>query len=140
MWTYCTTAKPWTASTPTANISNWINYPKALWYINSSSILYTWGNTNYIFNATKSEINSNRPILINAYEISSWVWHSFVGYWYKSTTWNEKIVRINAWIWKIGVDNWSTYYYSSIDHNLDAMYMWTSGSFKASWYVTFNIK
>ena len=145
MWTYCDGNEEdntlWWA-TSWKNIENATLYLNMLWYKNSS-VKHDYGSTSFIFNKVKEEVfNNRRPIILDIKSINNEIkaGHTVVAYWYKATSGSEKIVRINSWYWNEKVDWWETYFYSDIDQNLDAMYLWDLYTFKAYSYTIFDIK
>jgi hypothetical protein len=137
IWTaMLTSCSNWEWSTYRTNIKNAVDYAIGKGYTGSTSN-YSWiVSTLTIFSKVKTEISNWKPIIIHA----NWsAWHFMVWFWYKSTNWTDKIVRLNMW-WGNGlIDN--LYPKSDIDQNLDSIYYmpWYELNV-ADAYTTFNIQ
>lgn len=121
VWTKLSTYCSWNEwATNSTNYTSAINYAKDKWYNNSVAINYTWTPSS-LFTTIKSEINSNRPIVIHLRSLDWTKGHSVVWYWYK-TTGSLSIVRINMGWWYTLIPWTTSYYYSNVDYDISSMY------------------
>lgn len=142
MWTTC--VRSWSTnkyfwSTTSSNVQNAKQYAINKWYLNTISGHIPWTPWN-LFPTIKSEINSNRPVIIHIQSTDTPEWHAIVWYWYKST-WTSYITRVNMWWWKtlVPLTN-NTYWYSDYDIDLNFVYYNKSNNHKASGVTTFRIQ
>ena len=123
MWTWCIGN---TGVTDSSMYTIADDYAADKWYLWTSSSLIQNLTTSQVFNHVKSEIDSEKPIVINI-EWDWNIWHSVVWFWYKSNS--SKVVRINLWYWWEDSYYWY-YYWSNIDQNLDAVYFnWNNNDY-----------
>lgn len=115
--TSCT--EDWVWVTKGSVSDKWIEYAKNKWYSWSVAERISWTTYELFHNHIKSEINNWRPVIVNTKT------HWFVAYGYLNTNLvNTKIIRVNLWVWpdyKINGLN-KSYYWSSIDYDMDSIF------------------
>lgn len=139
VWAKLSTFCSWNEwATYSSNYTNAIQYAKDKWYTSSVATNYSWIPSS-LFTTIKSEINSNRPIVIHLRSLDWKKGHSVVWYWYKSI-WSTPIVRINMWWGYILIPWTSSYYYSNVDYDLNSMYYNNRSGNYANWLTTIRIQ
>ncbi len=130
MKTYCS----WTSwATSSSNYINSIQYAKDKWYKNSVATFISW-NSSTLFSTIKTEINAERPVMLNTDN------HSVVVYWYNKNFTTANIIRVNLgwWYRSISWIDWKIYYLSNIDYNINYIY-YNSANHSPKSIVTFKL-